>query len=118
MKKGRKSARELNRARILLLANEGRTETEIKDALGICMATVSNVKKRYMGGTSKSSYRETETGATEEVHRKRGNGRGYRWRNTGGYISNILGRPRRKKCKRDVVRTSLDLQVLHRFPEA
>jgi transposase len=47
VKKGRKSARELTRARILLLANDGRTETEIKDVLGICRATVSNVKKRY-----------------------------------------------------------------------
>ncbi len=47
LKKGRKSARELTRARILLLINEGRTETDIKDVLGICRATVSNVKKRY-----------------------------------------------------------------------
>ncbi len=47
VKKGQKSARELTRARILLLVNEGRTETEIKDVLGICRATVSNVKKRY-----------------------------------------------------------------------
>ena len=47
VKKGRKSARELTRARILLLVNEGKTETGIKDTLGICRATVSNVKKRY-----------------------------------------------------------------------
>ncbi len=47
VKKGRKRARELTRARILLLVNERRTETEIKDILGICRATVSNVKKRY-----------------------------------------------------------------------
>ena len=47
VKKGRKSARELTRARILLLVNEGRIENEIKDVLGICRATVANVKKRY-----------------------------------------------------------------------
>ena len=47
VKKGRKSARELTRARILFLVNEGKTETGIKDILGICRATVSNVKKRY-----------------------------------------------------------------------
>jgi len=47
VKKGRKSARELTRARILLLVNEGKAETEVKDTLGICRATVSNVKKRY-----------------------------------------------------------------------
>jgi transposase len=47
VRRGRKSARELTRARILLLVNEGRTENEIKDILGICRATVSNIKKRY-----------------------------------------------------------------------
>jgi len=47
VKKGRKSARELTRARVLLLANGRRTETEIKDTLGISRATVSNIKKRY-----------------------------------------------------------------------
>jgi len=47
VKKGRKSARELTRARILLLINGGRTEMEIKDILGISRATVSNIKKRY-----------------------------------------------------------------------
>ena len=47
VKKGRKSARELTRARVLLLTNGGRTETEIKDTLGISRATVSNIKRRY-----------------------------------------------------------------------
>jgi transposase len=47
VKKGRKSARELTRARVLFLVNRGRTEMEIKDMLGICRATVSNIKKRY-----------------------------------------------------------------------
>lgn len=45
--KGRKSARELNRARILLLIHDGKTEMEIKETLHISRATVSNVKKRY-----------------------------------------------------------------------
>jgi len=47
VRKGRRSARELTRARILLLTNEGRTENGIKEVLGICRATVSNVKRRY-----------------------------------------------------------------------
>lgn len=47
VKKGKKSARELTRAHILLMVNNGRIETEIKDILGISRATVSNVKKRY-----------------------------------------------------------------------
>lgn len=47
VKKGRKSARELTRARVLLLVNQGRTEMEIKNLVGISRATVSNIKKRY-----------------------------------------------------------------------
>lgn len=58
VRKGHKSARELTRARILLLVNEGRTETEIKDVLGICRATVSNVKKRYREGGLDSALKE------------------------------------------------------------
>ncbi len=48
VKKGRKSARELTRARILLLINEGRTEIKTKEILGISRATVSNIKERYL----------------------------------------------------------------------
>ena len=47
LKKGRKSARELIRANILLFTHEGKTEMEIKDTLRISRATVSNTKKRY-----------------------------------------------------------------------
>lgn len=47
VKKGRKSARELTRAHILLLLNDGKTEVEVKDTLRISRATVSNIKRRY-----------------------------------------------------------------------
>lgn len=47
VKKGRKSARELARARILLLTHDGKPEMEIKEILHISRATVSNTKKRY-----------------------------------------------------------------------
>ena len=47
VKKGRKSARELTRAHVLLLVNDGKTEMEIKNMLRISRATVSNIKKRY-----------------------------------------------------------------------
>ena len=47
MKRGRKRARELTRAHLLLLVNDGKTEMEIKDTLRISRATVSNIKKRY-----------------------------------------------------------------------
>jgi putative transposase len=58
VKKGRKSARELTRAHVLLLVNGGRTETEIKDTLGISRATVSNIKKRCREEGLQSALRE------------------------------------------------------------
>ena len=45
--RGRKRARELTRARILLLLHDGKTEMEIKETLRISRATVSNIKKRF-----------------------------------------------------------------------
>ena len=47
VKKGKKNARELTRAHVLLLINRQKTEMEIKDLLGISRATVSNIKYRY-----------------------------------------------------------------------
>lgn len=47
VKTGKKSAREIACAHILLLVNGGRTENEIKKILGTSRATVSNIKKRY-----------------------------------------------------------------------
>ena len=47
VKRGRKSARELTRAHILLLTHDGKTEMDIKETLRISRGTVSNTKKRY-----------------------------------------------------------------------
>lgn len=47
VKKGRKSARELTRARILLLANQQKGDTEIAEILGVGRNTVWRTKKRY-----------------------------------------------------------------------
>lgn len=60
VRKGKKSARELTRAHILLMVNNGRTETEIKDILGISRATVSNVKKRYREASIQTSLTEKQ----------------------------------------------------------
>lgn len=48
VRKGHKSARELTRARILLLANQQQGCTEIAKTLGVCRSTVLLVKKRYI----------------------------------------------------------------------
>ena len=44
---GQRNAREINRARILLLAHEGRPVKEIAQLLGTSQATVCNVRKKY-----------------------------------------------------------------------
>jgi putative transposase len=44
---GRKSARAITRARILLLADEGRKDRELTEILGVSRGTVHNVRKKY-----------------------------------------------------------------------
>lgn len=45
--RGKKSAREIRRARILLLAHEGKKDKEIIDLLGVSRHTISNLRKKY-----------------------------------------------------------------------
>lgn len=47
LKKGRHSARELRRARVLLLADAGKSTKEIQAATGMSDQGILNVKKRY-----------------------------------------------------------------------
>jgi transposase len=47
VKKGRKSAREITRARILLLANQQKGDTKIAEILGVGRNTVWRTMKRY-----------------------------------------------------------------------
>lgn len=46
---GTDRARKITRCRILLLADEakGKTDEEISDALGVCLATIFNIRRRY-----------------------------------------------------------------------
>lgn len=44
---GQKSARAINRARILLFADIGMTDDEIADTLGVGLATVYRIRQRY-----------------------------------------------------------------------
>ena len=48
VKKGQKNARELTRARILLLANKNKKNTEIVEILNVGRNTVGRIKKRYL----------------------------------------------------------------------
>lgn len=45
---GHKSAREITRARVLLLSNQQKGGTDIAKTLGICRNTVLLIKKRYV----------------------------------------------------------------------
>jgi transposase-like protein len=45
--RGQKSAREINRARILLLANDGRKDQDIAKVLGVSRVTIYNMRKKY-----------------------------------------------------------------------
>lgn len=44
---GQSKARKITRCRILLLADKGKTDQEISEALNVCLATVFNVRRRY-----------------------------------------------------------------------
>ena len=48
VRKGHKSARELTRARILLLSNQQKGVTEIVETLGVSRNTTLNIRKRYV----------------------------------------------------------------------
>jgi putative transposase len=58
VKKGRKSARELIRAHILLLANRQKDDTEIAEILDVGRNTVWRTKKRYHEEGLKSALTE------------------------------------------------------------
>ena len=45
---GKKSARAINRARILLLLDEDRPEKELTTILGVSRGTIYNVRKKYL----------------------------------------------------------------------
>ncbi len=44
---GEDKARKITRCRILLLADKGKTDQEISDALNVCLATIFNIRRRY-----------------------------------------------------------------------
>jgi transposase len=55
---GRKLARKITRARILLLSDTGKTDKEISEALQVCGYTVHKVRKRFFKEKSINSLEE------------------------------------------------------------
>jgi transposase len=47
IKSGKGSARKITRSRILLLADKGKTDKEIADALDVCLTTIYYIRQRY-----------------------------------------------------------------------
>ena len=58
IKRGTKSARKLNRARILLLADDRKTDAEIVEALHTGPATVQRIRKRFVEGNLERALNE------------------------------------------------------------
>ena len=58
IKSGKQSARKLNRARILLLADEGKADSEIAEALHTGTATVQRTRRRFVEGNLEGALNE------------------------------------------------------------
>ena len=60
---GEDKARKITRCRILLLADRGKTDQEISDALNVCLATIFNIRRRYaQGGLDRAINEEARSG--------------------------------------------------------
>ena len=71
IKSGKKSARKLNRARILLLADEGKTDSKIVEALHTGPATVQRIRKRFVEGNLEGALNERpRVGGTKKLNQK------------------------------------------------
>jgi len=57
-KSGKQPSRKLNRARILLLADEGKTDGEIAEALHTGTATVQRTRQRFVEGNLEGALNE------------------------------------------------------------
>ena len=71
IKSGRHGARRLNRARILLLADEGKPDSEIAAALHTGTATAQRIRRRFVEGNLKSAlYARPRRGGTKKLDEK------------------------------------------------
>lgn len=68
VKQGKKSARSITRARILLLADRRKSDEQIAEALGTSLPTVYRIRKRYHAeGLKKALKEEARSGAPAKV---------------------------------------------------
>src|SRR4051794_40762731 len=57
-RKGTINARQLTRARILLLADQGHTDQHIADALGTSLSTLQRIRRRFVGEGLEAALKE------------------------------------------------------------
>ena len=68
LRKGKSSARSLTRARILLLADEGRDDEEIAETLKVSKSTVSRIRTRYCeSGLDSALHEKARSGAPPKM---------------------------------------------------
>ena len=71
LKGGKHSARKLNRARILLLADDDKTDPEIAEALHTGIATVQRIRQRFVEGNLEGALNEKpRPGGTKKLNQK------------------------------------------------
>lgn len=65
--KGKHSVRKVKRAQILLRLYEGKTHSEVAEAVGVCLATVYNIHDRYLAGNLKALNEQARPGQPRKV---------------------------------------------------
>lgn len=71
LRKGKSSVRSVTRARVLLLADAGRSDSEIVDALGVSKSTVARLRKKYcQEGLDSILYEKPRSGAPPKISGK------------------------------------------------
>jgi putative transposase len=68
LRKGKSSARSLTRARILLLADDGRDDEEIAETLKVSKSTIIRIRTRYCeGGLDLALHEKARSGAPPKI---------------------------------------------------
>jgi len=68
LRKGKSSARSLTRARILLLADDGRDDEEIAETLEVSKSTIIRIRTRYCeGGLDSALHEKARSGAPSKI---------------------------------------------------
>ena len=68
LRKGKSSARSLTRARILLLADDGRDDDEIAETLKVSKSTIIRIRTRYCeGGLDSALHEKARSGAPSKI---------------------------------------------------